>query len=146
MKKQVLSNVGLFLKHIIVSTVLGFMLMANAVSSHAQSVMENAETVVPIKVTYLGKFDLQPIFQIEIDNSKEDDLYLNLMDEDGGILYSDKFNNQRYAKKFRFDSYDAGRLKVTVSLTSKKFRKTQVLQFANEVRTVEDVVVTRVNY
>ena len=146
MKNQVLSNVNLFRKRIISSTVLAFMLMTNAVSSTAQSVKESAEAVIPVKVTYLGKVNLQPIFQIEIDNIKGDDLYVNLMDEDGELLYSDKFNDQRYAKKFRFDTYDAGNLKVTLSLTSKKDKRTQVLQFANEVRTVEDVVVTPINY
>ncbi len=95
MKNQVLSNVNLFLKRIITGSVLGFMLIAGAVPCTAQSVKQSTETVMPVKVTYLGRVELQPIFQIDIDNIKGDDVYVSLKDEDGSILYSDKFNDQK---------------------------------------------------
>ncbi len=146
MKNQVLSNVNFLLKRIITGSVLGFMLIAGAVPSTAQSVKQSTETVIPVKVTYLGRVDLQPIFQIDIDNINGNDVYVSLKDEDGSILYSDKFNDQKFSKRFRFETFDAITRKITLSLTSKKDKKTQALQFSNVLTTVEDVVVTRVNY
>ncbi len=146
MKNQVLSNMNFSLKRIITGSVLGFMLIATAFPSMAQSIKESTETVIPVKVTYLGRVDLQPVFQIEIDNIKGDELYVSLKDEDGRILYLDKFNDQKFSKRFRFDTFDAISRKVTLSLTSKKDKKTQALQFGNVLTTVEDIVVTRINY
>jgi hypothetical protein len=146
MKNQVLSNMNFSFKRIITRSVLGFMLIATAFPSMAQSIKESTETVIPVKVTYLGRVDLQPVFQIEIDNIKGDELYVSLKDEDGSILYLDKFNDQKFPKRFRFDTFDAISRKVTLSLTSKKDKKTQALQFGNVLTTVEDIVVTRINY
>jgi hypothetical protein len=146
MKNQVLSNVRTLSKSIIAPAALVFMLIASAVPSTAQSVKESAETVIPVKVTYLGRVDLHPVFQIDIDNLKGEDFYVTLKEEDGTLLYSDKFSDQKYSRKFRFETFDPIAKKVTLTLRSKKDKKTQALQFGNVVTTVEDVVVTRANY
>ncbi len=144
MKNQVLSNVHSFLKSIITPAALAFMLIAGTVPSIAQTIEKNGATETPVKVTYLGRVNLQPVFQIDIDNIKADELYVSLKDEDGTLLYADKFKDQKFSKKFRFDTFDPISRKVTLSLTSKNNKKTQSLQFSNVLTTVEDLVVTKV--
>lgn len=145
MKNQVSNNVRSFLKSTITTAAFAFMLIAGSIPSVAQTAEKNAETEIPVKVTYLGKVNFQPVFQIDIDNRKANDLYVTMKDEDGTLLYADRFNNLVFSKKFRFDTEDAGSMNVTLSLTSKKEKKTQVLKFSNVFTTVEDVVVTRVH-
>jgi len=144
MKNQLLSNVHFFLKSTITPAALALMLIST-VPAFAQTIEKSAVTETPVKVTYLGRVDLQPVFQIEIDNIKENELYVSLRDEDGTLLYADKFKDQKFSKKFRFDTYDVVSMKVTLSLTSKNNKKTQVLQFGNVLTTIEDVVVTKVH-
>ncbi len=144
MKNQLLSNVHFFLKSTITPAALALMLIGT-VPAFAQTIEKSAVTETPVKVTYLGRVDLQPVFQIEIDNIKENELYVSLRDEDGTLLYADKFKDQKFSKKFRFDTYDVVSMKVTLSLTSKNNKKTQVLQFGNVLTTIEDVVVTKVH-
>lgn len=144
MKNQLLSNVHSFLKSTITPAALALMLIGT-VPAFAQTIEKSAVTETPVKVTYLGRVDLQPVFQIEIDNIKENELYVSLRDEDGTLLYADKSKDQKFSKKFRFDTYDVVSMKVTLSLTSKNNKKTQVLQFGNVLTTIEDVVVTKVH-
>ena len=146
MKNQVLSNVRTFSKSLIAPAALVFMLIAGTVPSDAQAIEKRTVTQTPVKITFLGREQFQPVFQIDIDNREGEELYVNLKDEDGGLLYSEKFNDQKYSKKFRFDTYEPTIKKVTLSLTGKNSKKTQVLEFANVVTTVEDVVVTPVSY
>jgi hypothetical protein len=145
MKNQVSNNVRSFFRSTITTAAFAFMLIAGSIPSVAQTAEKNAETEIPVKVTYLGKVNFQPVFQIDIDNRKANDLYVTMKDEDGTLLYANRFNNLVFSKKFRFDTEDANSINVTLSLTSKNEKKTQVLKFSNVFTTVEDVVVTRVH-
>lgn len=144
MKNQLLSNVHSFLKSTITPAALALML-TGTVPAFAQTIEKSAVTEIPVKVTYVGRVDLQPVFQIDIDNIKGDNLYVSLKDEDGTLLYAYKFKDQKFSKKFLFDTYDVVSMKVTLSLTSKNNKKPQVLQFGNVLTTIEDVVVTKVH-
>lgn len=144
MKNQVLSNVHSFLKSTITPAALALMLTAGTVPSIAQTIEKSTVTETPVKVTYLGRVEMQPVFQVDIDNTKAEELYVSLKDEDGRLLYADKFKDPKYSKRFRFDTYDPISSKVTLSISSKSNKKAQVLQFGNVLTTVEDLVVTKV--
>lgn len=137
MKKQITSSVlkGLFTSAILVSVL--FMNSANAAE-------ENAGKASPYELKYVGKLEEQPIFQLDIANPNQEDVYMRLEDEVGNVIYTDKFNDKNFSKKFQFDM-NLGNAKIKMTLISKTSKQSQVFQINNVQKLVENVVVTKVN-
>ncbi len=142
MKNQVNSNVASLIKKIFTPAALAFVLMGSSIPATAAE--EKPAFKTPVEVTFLGKVESQPVFQIDIDNIKASNFYVTLKDEEGSILYSEQFRDRKYSKKFKFLYLNGNNMKVTFTLTSKD-EKPQVMKFENTITTVEDVVVTKVN-
>lgn len=108
-----------------------------------------AETPVaktsPVELKYIGQVNEQPVFEVNIDNSKGENLFLNLEDEDNNVLYTDKFNDKSFSKKFQFAMSEAGSTKITMNLFTKDDKKTQVFEIKNVAQVVQNVVVTKVD-
>ena len=61
-------------------------------SLHAQNTSPSSEKPV---VKYVGKINDDLLFQVDLDNSKEDVYSLTINDEAGNTLYSDRFKERR---------------------------------------------------
>lgn len=142
MKKQNVSNLSSTIKNILSSTILATVLMFSASAFAAD---KKLEIVSPVEIKYLGQLNDQPLFQINIDNQQQENVYVNLEDENGNILYSDKFNEARFSKKFQFDYSHFGGTKLRLSLTSNSFKKKQVFEINNQTKVVTEVVVTKID-
>lgn len=138
MKKQITSSV---LKVIFTSAILVSVLFMNS----ANAAEKNSGKVTPYELKYVGRLQQQPIFQLDIENLKEEDIYIKLEDEVGNVLYADKFNEKNFSKKFQFDLSEANVTKIKMSLFSKTLKQTQVFEINNVQKFVENVVVTKVN-
>src|SRR3954453_14201734 len=64
-------------------------------------------------VNYVGSWDNQPVFKAQFDNEKGDNYTLTIKDNEGNILYSEKFNDRKFSKKFRFDKDDRENVQLT---------------------------------
>jgi hypothetical protein len=138
------NNVRSAVKNMLTPAAIACILMATAVpyTAHAEGIKEVAKT--PVEVKYLGMNEAQPIFQVDINNLKGEDLYVVLKDEDGGTLYRESFNSKSFSKKFQINLPDVSAMKVTMSVFSKDGKNKQEFEINNEMKVVEDVVVTRV--
>jgi hypothetical protein len=95
----------------------------------------------PAEVKYVGTSNGQPLFQIAINNPQSEEVFLTLRDENGALIYSDTFKEKTYSRKLRFDNLDADKLKVNLSLRTKKDVQTQSFEITRSLRTIEDVAV-----
>ena len=140
------NNVRSFLRNVLTLAAFACMLIAGSVPSTANAgePRKVEQLQAPVQIKYIGKVNAQPVYEVVIDNLKEEDIYLTLRDENGSLLYSDTFKAKKFAKRFLFNVADAENLKITLGLTSKKDRRSQVLQFNNVTKTYEDVVVTKI--
>lgn len=97
----------------------------------------------PVAIKYLGAVGNKPIFQVEFDNAAEEELIISLKDADGTVLYTEKFDDKKFSKRFQLERTEEN-LQVTLSITSKKDRQSQNFQISRNTRVVEDVTVTKV--
>ncbi len=95
----------------------------------------------PVEVKYLGTEDGKPTFQIAVNNPQGEEVVLSLRDENGYVLYTDTIKDKVYSRKLKFDELDADKLKLTLTLRTKKDVQTQTFQITKNTRTVEDVAV-----
>lgn len=105
---------------------------------------EGLKEDTPVEVKYLGQVNYQPIFQIDINNEAEEELFVVLKDEDGSVLYTEKFKDKKFSKKFQFNKADLQDLKIIMTLASKKEKINQVFLVNKTTSVVEDIVVSKV--
>jgi len=135
MKKQFLTGVS----KIFTSLFLASILFCSAVKAGEKN---SGKTNVS-ELKYVGKIHGQPVFQLNIDNLQQEDLYLSLEDEIGNVLYTEKFNAANYSKKFQFNLSGNSTTKIKMNLSTKTNRQTQVFEINNVQTFVEDVVVKK---
>jgi len=136
MKKQ--NFTGVF-KTIFTSLMLASLLHINV----AKAEDKKSGKTTPYELKYVGKVHEQPTFQLNIENAQNEDLYLSLEDEVGNILYTEKFNEKNFSKKFQFDLSQGATTKIKMTVSTKSNRESQVFEINNIQTLVENVVVTK---
>jgi hypothetical protein len=137
MKKQTFTGV---FKTIFTSVMLASVLY----TSVAKAEEKKSGKITPYELKYVGKVHEQPIFQLNIENTQNEDLYLSLEDEVGNILYTEKFSEKNFSKKFQFDLSQSTTTKIKMTVSTKSSRQSQVFEINNVQTLVENVVVTKV--
>jgi len=141
MKKQTLSKISNAVRNTYLRATLAGILVTSLVPAMAQ---ENAKPVTgPVEIKYLGTNDGKPVFQVDFDNATEESVNITIRDQDGTILYVEKFRDKKFSKKFKFDKpeFEQAKLKFTVSGNSGV--QSEEFGINSSVRTVSDVVVTK---
>lgn len=145
MKNLSMNNSGLALKNIFIAGALACAFTVSTLPSFAYNDEKKAAKASPVEVKYLGQIDRQPVFQVDINNDKQDQLSVVLKDRYGNYLYSERFSGKSFSKKFQIASNEVDDLRLTMLVSSKSDKKTQSFEINNIVTVVEDVVVTKVD-
>ena len=95
------------------------------------------------EVKYVGKVDDQLTFQVNYDNNTNEAFTVAVKDEDGNLLYTDRFKDKKFSKQFRVSPCEYGNMKLVFVFSNDKEKQTQVVQVNTNSRLVDDVVVTR---
>ena len=77
-----------------------------------------------VEIKYLGFRDKNPVFEIIMNNPKNDNFIITIRDESGTVLFSEKLFGKNLSRKYRIDTEEEiteGGLRFEVtSLTDKK--------------------------
>jgi hypothetical protein len=95
----------------------------------------------PVEVKYLGSVQGKPLFQIAFNNPLGEEVTLSLRDENGVLIYSDVVKDKSYSRKLQFNDLDTDKLRVTLTLRTKKESQSQTFEITKSTRVVEDVAV-----
>lgn len=110
----------------------------------AAQAQEKVRTVPPaVSISYVGTVNEQPVFQIEFENRNDEVLNLSIRDEQGTILFSEKFRDKKFSKKFQFEKTGIDNMRLTFTLAGEKEKQSQSFEINTNVRVIQDVVVTR---
>jgi hypothetical protein len=96
-----------------------------------------------VAINYIGMLDEKPLFQIEFDNKEGVAYRVSITDESGETLYSEKFSDKKFSRKFKLESPELSQSKLTFTITSEKEKHTQTFVINSNFRTVPDYVITR---
>lgn len=142
MKNQ-LSGIRTSVKSVLTAATFAIALVITAFPINAMAT-DKAKETSPIDVKYLGLVDARPVFQVNIDNASADDIFFSLKDEEGNVIYSERFKDKVLSRKFQLNLNDASNVKVIMSLFSKNQKKSESFEISNVTTVVENVVVTKV--
>jgi methionine-rich copper-binding protein CopC len=127
------------MKTIATSILFFLVILVSGTSAMAHDITGNQKP----GINYLGKSEGQHIVQVNFENANSQPWALSVQDADGNILYTTKFNEQNFSKKFQVAQGDAPDVKLTFVFTSGKTKHTQTLEINTSSYTVEDVTVTK---
>lgn len=108
-----------------------------------------AKTENPMEFKFIGKFNDNPVFQLNLNNDAAEVYFITIKDASNSILYSERVNAKavNYSRKYQLDvdgadlsSYGFG---VKVEVTSQKTHKTQVYKISSQTTVKEDIVVAK---
>lgn len=96
-----------------------------------------------IELKFIGNYENQPVFQLNVTAPVEDEFIITLRDKEGTVLYSDKVKGTTVSKKFMLNIEEMGDGALNVEVRSKK-GKTEVYTINRKQSLVEETLVTKV--
>ncbi|MGZ3845858.1 MAG: hypothetical protein ACXVBK_17220 [Flavisolibacter sp.] len=132
MKKQSFSTL---VKRSVLSLGLSTILLAGAVSAQSSTNPDPA-------VKYIGSIDGQPMFKVQLNNQTGDVYHLTIKDDEGTVLYAERFNDKQFSKSFKFDNADRSNVKLTFILEGNKTVQSKEFKVNSSTQVLDNVVVT----
>lgn len=100
-----------------------------------------AKNITDLK--FIGNMENQPVFQLSLNNTEDDEFTVTFRDEAGNVLYNDKFKGANLSKKFMLKSEEFGDSALNVVVKSKKYNTTDVYTINRSHTYVEETVVNK---
>jgi hypothetical protein len=109
------------------------------------NVMANEE-VKPksgIDLKFIGNIEDQPVFQLNVNNTEEDEYIVIFRDEQNNVLYSGKLKGINITKNFQLSNEDGADNTMSVEVKSKKTSKSEVYKINKTRSFTEEIVVNK---
>ena len=95
------------------------------------------------ELKFIGNMENQPVFQLNLNNTEDDEFIVTFRDDAGNVLYSDKFKGAGISKKFMLKSEEFSDSALNVVVKSKKYNTTEVYTINRSHTYVEETVVNK---
>ena len=96
------------------------------------------------ELKFIGNMENQPVFELNLANKEEDEYTVIFRDENGNILFNDKFKGAGLTKKFMLKSDEFGDEVLNVIVKSKLGNTTEVYTINRSHSYVEETQVNKV--
>lgn len=96
-----------------------------------------------VELKFIGNYENQPVFQLNLVSAVEDEFTIVLRDKEGNVLYSDRVKGTNITRKFLLSTEEIGDNLVTVEVKSRKNQKPEVYTINRKQNLVEETLVTK---
>ena len=97
-----------------------------------------------IELKFIGHYEDQPVFQLNLNNTEEDEFSITFRAEYGNVLYAGKVKGSNISRKFMLNTEEIGDNVLNVEVKGKKSDKAEVYQINRNRSYVEQTVVNKV--
>jgi hypothetical protein len=94
-------------------------------------------------IKYLGFVEDKLLFNVDIENKKEERCWISIQDESGEVLYRQEFKETRFAKTFGVKKDELEGKNLVFVLMRGKEKQEQVFQVSTNTRVIQDVIVAK---
>lgn len=125
---------------------LAIALFAALSVASTSNVMAN-EGVKPksgIDLKFIGNVEDQPVFQLNVNNTEDDEYIVTFRDEQNNVLYSGKLKGINITKNFQLSAEDGAENTMSVEVKSKKTSKSEVYKINRTRSFTEEIVVNKI--
>jgi hypothetical protein len=96
------------------------------------------------ELKFIGNKENQPVFELNLKSTVEDEYTVTFRDEYGNVLYAEKFKGAGFTKRFMLKSEEFGDAALNVVVKSKKNGSTEVYSINRSHTYVEETTVNKV--
>lgn len=131
--KKAMRNLGIAL----IALTLGFSTVALANDGDKDKTNHTSE------LKFIGNLENQPVFQLDLIHTEEDEVTVTFRDDAGNIIYANTFKGANISKKFLLKSEEFGDTTLNVTVRSKKNNTTEVYTINRSHTYVEETTVNK---
>jgi hypothetical protein len=95
----------------------------------------------PVEIKYIGSKEGKLLFQIHFNNPNAEEVNLVLRDENGNVIYTEVVRDKVYSRKIQFEELDTDKLKLVLSLRTRKEVQSKTFEIKRSTRVIEDIAV-----
>ena len=106
----------------------------------------NHEEVKPktgIDLKFIGNIQDQPVFQLNVNNTEDDEYVVTFRDEQNNVLYTGKLKGINITKNFQLSTEEGVDNAMSVEVKSKKTNKAEVYKINKTRSFTEEIVVNK---
>jgi len=96
-----------------------------------------------IDLKFIGNVESQPVFQLNVNNTEEDEYVVTFRDEQNNVLYSGKLKGINITKNFQLSTDEVNDNTMSVEVRSKKTNKSEVYKINRTQSFTEEIVVNK---
>jgi hypothetical protein len=139
MKKQSINTIA---KRFFLGNVLAAMFFLSASANTGSTRILSIDPTKKVEVKYVGTEKESLFFNVKFNNEAGKSFKVYVLDENGEVIYSDKFTEKTFDKKFVFPaSQDVN--KLTFIINTEKGSYKEIFDVAVKTNTVSEVSVTK---
>jgi len=97
-----------------------------------------------IDLKFIGNVESQPVFQLNVNNTEEDEYVVTFRDEQNNVLYSGKLKGINITKNFQLSTDEVGDNTMSVEVRSRKTSKSEVYKINRTQSFTEEIVVNKI--
>jgi hypothetical protein len=96
-----------------------------------------------IELKFIGNNENQPVFQLNVNNTEDDEYIVTFRDEQNNVLYAGKLKGINISKNFQLNTEESGDNAMNVEVRSKKTNKSEVYKINRTHSYTEEIVVNK---
>ncbi|AXY77767.1 hypothetical protein D3H65_28950 [Paraflavitalea soli] len=126
--------------------ILAIALVAFTLSFSTSALANNEKEKIAsaIELKFIGHYENQPVFQLNLNNKEEDEFTITFRDDFGNVLYSGKVKGTSISKKFMLNIEEIGDNVLSVEVKAKKNNQAEVYKINRNRSYVEETVVSKI--
>ena len=97
-----------------------------------------------IDLKFIGNVENQPVFQLNVNNTEDDEYIVTFRDEQNNVLYSGKLKGTNITKNFQLSSEDGVDNTMSVEVRSRKSNKSEVYKINRTRSFTDEIVVNKI--
>ena len=140
MKKQsVRDQIVSAKKKVLYTGLLALLSFGNTASLLAQP----PKKVPAVRISYAGTMNESPLFRIQFENESQETYHLILKDNEGNILYAEKFRDKKFSKGFLLEDVELQKAGLSFVINNYAEKQSEVYEINKKSLSVEEYVITR---
>jgi len=104
---------------------------------------EGTKPKAGIDLKFIGNNDNQPVFQLNVNNTEDDEYIVTFRDDQNNVLYAGKLKGINITKNFQLNTEDGADNTLSVEVKSKKTNKAETYKINRTTSFTQEIVVNK---
>ena len=125
------------------TTAIALFAALSIASANTAMAGEGTKPKAGIDLKFIGNNDNQPVFQLNVNNTEDEEYIVTFRDEQNNVLYAGKLKGINISKNFQLNTEDGADNSLSVEVKSKKTNKAETYKINRTTSFTQEIVVNK---